>query len=119
MLCSKLRKTLGSKIAAMMVRCSRNHARFFELIKRKIQDYTVEHYADRARDMRSRLVEIVSGTAFRNEMTRFLPTQTVDRTIRTPRFADFLAREVTAMLDQAILALEGPPPGSPSPEFTL
>ncbi|WP_432414710.1 nucleotidyl transferase AbiEii/AbiGii toxin family protein [Chromohalobacter israelensis] len=90
-----------------------------ELIKRKIQDYTVEHYADRARDMRSRLVEIVSGTAFRNEMTRFLPTQTVERTIRNPRFADFLAREVTAMLDQAILALEGPPPGSPSPEFTL
>ncbi|WP_277812042.1 nucleotidyl transferase AbiEii/AbiGii toxin family protein [Chromohalobacter canadensis] len=90
-----------------------------ELVKRKIQDYTVEHYPDRARDMQSRLAGVVSGTAFQGEMARFLPTETVDRTIRNPRFADFLTREITAMLEQVIITLEGPKPGSSSPEFTL
>lgn len=90
-----------------------------ELVKRKIQDYTVEHYPDRARDMQSRLAGVVSGTAFQGEMARFLPTETVDRTIRNPRFADFLTREITAMLEQVIITLEGPAPGSSSPEFTL
>ncbi|OLO11078.1 hypothetical protein BTW10_11435 [Chromohalobacter japonicus] len=90
-----------------------------ELVKRKIQDYTIEHYPDRARDMQSRLAGVVSGTAFQGEMARFLPTETVDRTIRNPRFADFLTREITAMLEQVIITLEGPKPGSSSPEFTL
>ncbi|GAB3337394.1 nucleotidyl transferase AbiEii/AbiGii toxin family protein [Chromohalobacter beijerinckii] len=90
-----------------------------ELVKRKIQDYTIEHYPDRARDMQSRLAGIVSGTTFQGEMARFLPTETVDRTIRNPRFADFLTREITAMLEQVITTLEGPAPGSSSPEFTL
>lgn len=90
-----------------------------ELVKRKIQDYTIEHYPGRARDMQSRLAGIVSGTTFQGEMARFLPTETVDRTIRNPRFADFLTREITAMLEQVITTLEGPAPGSSSPEFTL
>ncbi len=90
-----------------------------ELVKRKIQDYTVEHYPDRARDMQSRLAGIVSGAAFQSEMTRFLPTETVDRTIRNPRFADFLGREIISMLDQVITSLEGPAPGPNSPEFIL
>jgi len=90
-----------------------------ELVKRKIQDYTIEHYPDRARDMQSRLAGIVSGTAFQSEMNRFLPTETVERTIRNPHFADFLDREITAMLDQVVTMLEGPAPGSPNPEFTL
>ncbi|MEC9481979.1 MAG: nucleotidyl transferase AbiEii/AbiGii toxin family protein [Halomonas sp.] len=90
-----------------------------ELVRRKIQDYTVEHYPDRARDMQSRLAGIVSGTEFQSEMIRFLPTETVDRTIRNPRFAEFLGREITAMLGQVITQLEGPAPGSTNPEFIL
>lgn len=72
-----------------------------ELVKRKMQGYTMEHYPDWARDMQSCLHGMVPGTAFQNEMPRFLPTETVNRTIRNPRFADFLEEAISHLADMS------------------
>ncbi|GGY09003.1 hypothetical protein GCM10007160_40540 [Litchfieldella qijiaojingensis] len=90
-----------------------------DLVQKKIHDYRVEHYGDKARQMQERLPGIISGQSFNNEMTRFLPTETLERTIHNPKFADFLSRELKNLLGSVVQTLEGPEPGSSEPEFTL
>lgn len=93
----------------------------YDLLQRKLRDYSVEDYTDKARKMIERLPGIISGTAFHGEMTRFLPSDTLARTLENPRFAEFLARELTSSLKTVVTTLDGPEPGpaAPAPEFTL
>ncbi|CAM3952656.1 nucleotidyl transferase AbiEii/AbiGii toxin family protein [Vreelandella rituensis] len=90
-----------------------------DLLQRKISDYSVECYTDKARDMVSRLPGLISGRAFHNEMTRFLPADTLARTLDRPRFTDFLTRELTTMFNNVVVALDDTKPSQPPPEFTL
>lgn len=90
-----------------------------ELVRKKLQDYRVEDYSAKARDLIPRLPGIISGDAFRGEMMRFLPESTLDRTLHNPKFSDFLARELMATLDAVIASLDGPDSEAPSPEFIL
>lgn len=90
-----------------------------DLLKRKLLDYSVESYSAKARNMIERLPNIISGTDFRAEMTRFLPTDTLARTLDNPRFASFLSRELTAMLTTVAASLDGPDLNKPPPEFKL
>lgn len=90
-----------------------------DLLRRKLTDYSVEDYSTKARCMIERLPGIISGTAFYSEMTRFLPTDTLARTLDNPRFADFLSRELTTMLGSVVATLDGPDPNTPPPEFKL
>ncbi|WP_311064716.1 nucleotidyl transferase AbiEii/AbiGii toxin family protein [Halomonas sp. DWK9] len=90
-----------------------------DLLQRKLADYSVEGYSAKARGMMERLPSIISGTDFHAEMTRFLPTDTLARTLDNPRFASFLSRELTTMLSTVVAMLDGPDPNSAPPEFTL
>ncbi|KPQ22561.1 MULTISPECIES: nucleotidyl transferase AbiEii/AbiGii toxin family protein [unclassified Halomonas] len=90
-----------------------------DLLQRKLNDYSVENYAIKARGMIEQLPSIISGTAFYSEMTRFLPTDTLERTLDNPLFGNFLSRELTTMLSSVVATLDGPEPNTPPPEFTL
>ncbi|MCO7247219.1 nucleotidyl transferase AbiEii/AbiGii toxin family protein [Halomonas sp. Mc5H-6] len=90
-----------------------------DLLHRKLADYSVEDYSAKARYMIERLPAIISGTAFYSEMTRFLPTDTLARTLDNPRFADFLSRELTTMLGSVVATLDEPDPNTPPDEFKL
>lgn len=90
-----------------------------DLLQRKIADYSVEDYTGKARSMIDRLPEIISGPEFRGEMTRFLPADTLARTLDHPLFGEFLAREMRSMFGGVLTKLEGPEASSPGPEFTL
>ncbi len=59
----------------------------------KIQDYKVENYQNKLVDMIARLDEIVSSKAFIDEMSRFIPMNVQERTLKRPKFLDFLANE--------------------------
>jgi hypothetical protein len=69
--------------------------------------------------MIERLPTIISGSAFHSEMTRFLPSDTLARTLDNPQFADFLSRELTTMLGTVVATLEGRDPSTEPPEFKL
>lgn len=59
----------------------------------KIQDYKIENYQIKLVDMMARLDEIVSSKAFMDEMSRFIPMNVQERTLKRPKFLDFLANE--------------------------
>jgi len=87
------------------------------LVKKKLRDYRVEDYPGKARDMINRLPSIIAGDTFINEMMRFLPAETLDRTLHNAKFADFLSRELDTTLKSVVSKLEGPE--TPAPEFRL
>ncbi|AJY49189.1 nucleotidyl transferase AbiEii/AbiGii toxin family protein [Halomonas sp. KO116] len=90
-----------------------------DLLQRKLADYRVDDYSTKARSIIERLPAIISGSAFHSEMTRFLPADTLARTLDNPRFAGFLSRELTTMLSTAVATLEGRGSNTAPPEFKL
>lgn len=90
-----------------------------ELLRKKIRDYSVHDYTNKVRTMIERLPEIIAGGAFRQEMMRFLPSDTLERTLRNPRFSEYLTRELTGTLDLVATSLDESEPGAPAPEFIL
>lgn len=91
----------------------------YDLVLKKLDDYSVENYPGKARNMIDRLPGIISGTQFHQEMSRFLPADTLARTLDNPKFSGFLTKELTATLSDVVLALDGPDQPAPGPEFTL
>ena len=90
-----------------------------DLLLRKIQDYRVNDYAKKAQHMVERLPGIISGHDFQSQMSRFLPADTLARTLNNPRFADFLSRELTTMFNGILRALNGPDSPPQPPDFKL
>lgn len=70
------------------------------LINNKIADYQVDHYVDKLDSMSLRLPEVIQGNTFQNEMRRFLPIEVQERTLDKEKFLDFLANEISEMLEQ-------------------
>ncbi|NRB56927.1 MAG: nucleotidyl transferase AbiEii/AbiGii toxin family protein [Salinicola sp.] len=87
------------------------------LVQRKLSDYRVEAYIDRARTLVERLPGLVHGAEFQQEMERFLPADTLERTLHDSRFADYLAREIGITFTEVINAMGGQ--NGPAPEFRL
>ncbi|MGM8848925.1 nucleotidyl transferase AbiEii/AbiGii toxin family protein [Salinicola halophyticus] len=88
-----------------------------ELVERKLSDYRVEEYAAKTRALVERLPSLVHGARFQQEMGRFLPADTLERTLHDSRFADYLARELGITFTNVVEALEGS--AEPSPAFRL
>jgi predicted nucleotidyltransferase component of viral defense system len=64
-----------------------------DYINSKIEDYRVEAYPDKLQNMTDRLDEIIHGKAFLNEMSRFIPMDVQERTLKKDKFLDFLTHE--------------------------
>lgn len=77
-----------------------------DLIEQKLRDYRVEGYEEKARAMVDRLPDIIDSDAFMNEMTRFLPADTLERTLHKVKFTAFLCRELSETLLGVVVALE-------------
>lgn len=88
-----------------------------DLVKQKLRDYRVDNYSGKAQEMVDKLPEIIAGDAFKREMTRFLPADTLERTLHKPKFTEFLCREVSETLRGVVSRLEGNAP--PPPTFRL
>ena len=69
-----------------------------EWVANKIRDYRIDDYSDKLEDMQHRLPEIVHGEGFANEMNRFLPGDVQARTLKKPKFLDFLVNEIDGLL---------------------
>lgn len=64
----------------------------------KIRDYKVDDYPEKLNDMINRVDEIVHGKNFMDEMSRFIPMDVQERTIKKSKFLDFLVNENKILL---------------------
>lgn len=87
-----------------------------ELVQRKIADYRLTDFPDRLELMIHKLPGIISGTDFKNEMKRFLPTDVYDRTLGKEKFEGFLINTVTGLFTELKQKLNG---SQPEPEFKM
>jgi len=71
-----------------------------EYIIAKIHDYKESDYLEKLKKMTNRLEEIIQGKEFQNEMSRFIPTDVLERTLKKEKFIDFLINENKSLLLQ-------------------
>jgi hypothetical protein len=85
-----------------------------ELVVSKIRDYQIEDYKTKLDTMIGRLPEIIKGRPFRDEMSRFLPADVIERTLAKDKFSDFLQNRVTSLLTEVRDELDAEQSDSPS-----
>jgi predicted nucleotidyltransferase component of viral defense system len=68
------------------------------LVERKFADYHIEDYAQLLGDAIDRLPGLIDGKPFIAQMTRFIDADTLARTLREPKFAEYLKGTVGQIL---------------------
>lgn len=71
-----------------------------DLVKHKIDDYKLDDYANYVTTMIQRLPEIIHGTEFKAQMSRFIPLAAQEGTLKKDKFYDFLENEILGLLIQ-------------------
>lgn len=66
----------------------------------KIRDYQEVSYIEKLKKMTDQLEEVIRGKAFRDEMSRFIPIDILERTLEKEVFVGFLVDEIKSMLFQ-------------------
>jgi predicted nucleotidyltransferase component of viral defense system len=69
-----------------------------ELVQRKVEDYHIEDYEQLLDDAIDRLPGLISGKAFIEQMSRFIDSETLSRTLHQPKFGNYLKHTVGQIL---------------------
>ena len=75
-------------------------------VQNKVRDYRIDNYRDKLTQMLERLPEIIQGSVFQREISRFIPREVAERTLMKPRFKQFLTTEVSELLERTRTALQ-------------
>ncbi|WP_300271897.1 nucleotidyl transferase AbiEii/AbiGii toxin family protein [Halomonas sp.] len=78
-----------------------------DLVRRKLEDYRVDGYLQKARRRQAQLADIVQSRPFLDEMLRFLPQEVLERTLYKAKFSDYLAATVAELINRVVQQLEG------------
>lgn len=79
-------------------------ARFnLNLVLKKIQDYKVKNFEVNLENMKTQLHDIIHGSKFKAEMSRFLPFNVQENTLLNNKFLHLLENDIRELLDQIIL----------------
>lgn len=70
----------------------------FELINNKINDYGIHDYNKTVETMITKLPQIIHSKEFHSEMSRFIPMNIQERTLKEDKFYQFLETEISEML---------------------
>jgi predicted nucleotidyltransferase component of viral defense system len=71
-----------------------------EWVNNKISDYHIDNYFEKLENIFENLPGIINGKDFKEEMSRFIPINVQDRTIKNEKFNVFLVNEIQALLNQ-------------------
>lgn len=71
-----------------------------EYILAKIRDYKESDYLAHLYKTIDQIDEIIRGKEFRDEMSRFIPTDIIERTLQKEKFIDFMINEIKMLLLQ-------------------
>lgn len=74
-----------------------------KLVRLKREDYGAIDYSDKAEHFIESLPGIVHGEAFRNQMSRFIPMEVQERTLRKEKFLALLENETAELIKKAAL----------------
>lgn len=66
----------------------------------KIRDYKKSDYLAKLKKMTNQLDEIIRSKEFKDEMSRFIPSDVLERTLAKDKFVDFLIGENKSLLHQ-------------------
>jgi predicted nucleotidyltransferase component of viral defense system len=78
-----------------------------EFILAKINDYKIQNYQEKLDETLEKLNEIIYGKDFYAQISRFIPIDIQERTLRKEKFLDFLANETKALLVEVKMLLAG------------
>lgn len=87
------------------------------LLRRKIGDYELQAYPAQLEQAIQELPERIRSQAFMDTLSRFLPEDTQDRTLRREGFLDYLTNSVGGHLTKALASLE--PGSAPTPSYEM
>jgi len=79
------------------------------LVVAKVADYGVEGYPDLLQRAIGQIPEIVKSPEFKNQMTRFIDSATLGKTLKKDGYLDFLASSVGELFTQMRSALQAMP----------
>ena len=71
-----------------------------DLIKKKMADYSIENYSKQLDESIERLSDIIFGSEFKKQMSRFLPEEVQKKTLLSEKFLHLLLRETREMLQE-------------------
>ena len=85
------------------------------LVANKVRDHGVDDVDAKRDDLLDRLGELVGGTPFRDEMSRFLSEPEIEGTFGREGFLRVLERDVRSRIERGSAA--APPSGAPSLDY--
>jgi predicted nucleotidyltransferase component of viral defense system len=80
-----------------------------KFILSKIQDYKITNYPNKLDRMIARIDEIIHSDSFHNELSRFIPLDVQERTLKKEKFKNFLINETQLLLSELSKLVEGEP----------
>jgi len=78
-----------------------------KFILSKIQDYKITDYLAKLNNMMMRIDEIIHGDRFYHELSRFIPLDVQERTLKKEKFKDFLIYETKLLLSELKTLVDG------------
>lgn len=69
-----------------------------DFISSKIKDYKVKNYFGKLNKMMDQMDNIIKGKEFYNEMSRFIPADVQEETLKKEKFLLFLSNEIRSLL---------------------
>jgi predicted nucleotidyltransferase component of viral defense system len=87
------------------------------LVQQKIDDYKLTNFTVMLRERIDSIPSILAGTAFKNEMKRFIPTDVYERTLNTEKFDSYLMATILELLQGLQHGLNDP--ANSTPEFMM
>jgi predicted nucleotidyltransferase component of viral defense system len=67
-------------------------------VSNKINDYKIKNYSTKLKKLLEKLPKIIHGKEFKNEISRFIPMDVQERTIKKEKSCDFLVIEISLLL---------------------
>ncbi len=78
-----------------------------KFILSKIHDYKITDYPTKLKNMIMSIDEIIYSVSFHNELSRFIPLDVQERTLKKEKFKDFLINETQLLLSELMTLFDG------------
>jgi predicted nucleotidyltransferase component of viral defense system len=78
-----------------------------QFILSKINDYKISDYPEKLEHMIANIEKIIYSEAFHNELSRFIPLDVQERTLKKDKFKEFLINETQLLLFELMALLDG------------
>lgn len=89
------------------------------LVELKIADYKIEDYPALLQSAIARLPEIVASKAFKDQMLRFIDSDTIAKTLDNPQFLSYLVKTVNGLFSAMASHLTDEPTEDKEPTFKM